>query len=356
MLLCLAIIEILHLSRFQEFLVKNNDTSSHVVAAPDVPTITTILPVITPDKEAADALAAECALDFKGNKVVLDGLTIAPPQPNAPTVLCYILSVDSLAASIQRVKETWGQSCDGFFVASNATDDSLNAVAIATSSEQNWRNLWEKNREALRYLHDHHISQSYDWIFKADTDSYVIMPNLKAVLAPLNMSRPQLVGHRYVSRKDHSNTSSWKNQAKDDRGVFCAGAGYAFNTAFLNAFMTVIDTPECVLSPGFPEDVGIAKCFASHFPLSPTPTRDDLGRERFHPFPPDYLRTINGTGWWWEHQHPASIGGMPLNGEDGWSRESVLFHGIKDPDFFHYIHQQLVTCRADDKINDALLG
>ena len=112
-----------------------------------------------------------------------------------PNYLSCNAIVTSISSSFTLVKETWVQSCDFFFVASDVTDDALNAVAIQTKCEQNRKNLCEKNRKGLRYFYYKNISQPYDWILKAYTDAYEIMGNWKAVLASLDMSRAQLVDH-----------------------------------------------------------------------------------------------------------------------------------------------------------------
>jgi hypothetical protein len=133
--------------------------------------------------------------------------------------LCYSLCNSDHHHRIKVIQQTWGSRCDGFFVASNQDNATIGAVAIPlfahsssggssgsgnttqkNTNNHTWHNLWEKQQETIRYLHNHNISQQYDWIFKADTKSFVIVENLKAHLVQIpNASTtmiPQLVGHK----------------------------------------------------------------------------------------------------------------------------------------------------------------
>ena len=105
-----------------------------------------------------------------------------------PTVLCYILSTSAYNNRNRIIKETWGNRCDGFFVASNKTNPEINAVAIPTTMPHSYKYLWDKQRETIRYLYNNNIAQQYDWVVKADTDSFIVVENLKQHLSLVSSS------------------------------------------------------------------------------------------------------------------------------------------------------------------------
>ena len=50
-------------------------------------------------------------------------------------ILCGVYSLEAHHHKIPAIRETWGQKCDGFFVASNKTDASVDAVDIPHAGE-----------------------------------------------------------------------------------------------------------------------------------------------------------------------------------------------------------------------------
>jgi len=49
---------------------------------------------------------------------------------------------------------------------------------VGLDVQEGHSNLYEKTKEAFKYLWKHHI-QDADWFMKADDDTYVIVENLR---------------------------------------------------------------------------------------------------------------------------------------------------------------------------------
>ena len=127
----------------------------------------------------------------------------------------------------------------------------------------------EKQRETIRYLYDKNIAQQYDWIMKADTDSYVIVENLKKHLSKLSTSEPVVVGNLAGTNKKgvmpdvvqrmhlpEGYENFFAKRDKKLRWSWAQGAGYAMNLNFVEKLYNALDTPECLVErPDLPEDM-----------------------------------------------------------------------------------------------------
>ena len=55
--------------------------------------------------------------------------------------------------------------------------------------------LWQKSREAFRYIYKHYRDQA-DWFLKADDDTFVVMENLRYLLRDHQPTDPVYFGYR----------------------------------------------------------------------------------------------------------------------------------------------------------------
>jgi glycoprotein-N-acetylgalactosamine 3-beta-galactosyltransferase len=72
-------------------------------------------------------------------------LQAADPQQH-PRILCIVYTVD-LPKSRQALSAevaTWASNCDGFFAASNITEDTLGAVDLLHRGDESYGNMWQK--------------------------------------------------------------------------------------------------------------------------------------------------------------------------------------------------------------------
>jgi len=91
------------------------------------------------------------------------------------------------------------------------------------------------------------------------------------------------------------------------QGYMSGGAGYVLSREALDRFVlrAMQDSRRCLHDDAGVEDVELGQCLAS-VGVAAADSRDDHGRERFHPFTPD-LHLIRGRvprdNWYWEYNY-----------------------------------------------------
>ena len=114
------------------------------------------------------------------------------------------------------VKRTWARHCDGLLFVSSKRNDSLPALDFADGKDGRGV-LWTKIRRALVHLYKlagllngqlrhrvnsekggfrHHL-KAYDWFYRADDDTYVVMDRLRRLLAQHDPARPVQLGCKF---------------------------------------------------------------------------------------------------------------------------------------------------------------
>lgn len=84
-------------------------------------------------------------------------------------------------------------------------DSAIDSIAVPGAGEgRDW--LWGKTKAALKYAWDHHKDE-FDWIMKADDDTYVIVENLKKFLSNYSSADPIFFGCQFRSKEIPSWTS-----------------------------------------------------------------------------------------------------------------------------------------------------
>lgn len=182
-------------------------------------------------------------------------------------------------------------------------------VAIQTCSLILGRdNLWLKTRAAWKYVYDNHYNDA-DWFLKADDDSYVILENLRYFLSMFNTSMPHYFGRHFTPFGGYNS----------------GGAGYVFSKKALKDFNKIMKDPVRCKLKSFAEDAEVGKCLQA-VKIHPEDTRDELGRETFHPFSPAY-HLIPGSipPENWLHQYNKW---KVVTGPDCCSDHSIAFHYV----------------------------
>ncbi|XP_066923932.1 glycoprotein-N-acetylgalactosamine 3-beta-galactosyltransferase 1-like [Clytia hemisphaerica] len=222
-------------------------------------------------------------------------------------ILCWIMTQPkTLKTKAQAVKNTWGKRCNTLLFMSSKGDKDFPVVGLNVPEGR--KNLWLKTRAAWKYIYEHHFYDA-DWFLKADDDSFVVLENLRYFLSKHNSSQTHYFGRHF----------------RPFGGYNSGGAGYVFSKATLIVFNQVLRDPSvCKLKAGA-EDAEVGVCLRM-MGVVPGDTRDEFGRESFHPFAPDYHLVPNGiptTNWLHKYnKHPVK------SGPGCCSDHSIAFHYI----------------------------
>ena len=138
------------------------------------------------------------------------------------------------------------------------------------------------------------LIDKFDWILKADDDTYMVMENLRFLLSSYDPASPSYMGFHF-------------NMYLKDYGYMSGGAGYVISNQGLRQLVERgLKVPgACALSKGYlfsevSEDFEIGKCLRNSG-VRVMNSRDRRDRETFHPYPvfqhligslPEYL-----LGW-----------------------------------------------------------
>lgn len=283
---------------------------------------------------------------------VLDDIMVHPPPIKSnERILCFMMTHSGAhRTKVKAVIETWGWQCDGWFIASNATDTELGAIEMKTPALYN--RLWIKLNETMRYVSSNYISQ-YEWFFKVDDDTFVIMENLREFLRIKKQEDqiPQVFGYLLQDESwqdqqrffDLSNSNqlfadyflSHVRNASARVEYLAGGSGYIMNRAYLRKFVLAMQS-DLTLHGEVPEDMAHGATMLAHNVTS-RDSRDLLGREYFIPEEPAL----------WEVRHKAHIrsGQIPPH-RKCCAKYTVSFHHISVPqmrDMYDYLY----LCRRD---------
>lgn len=234
-------------------------------------------------------------------------------------VFCWIMtSPSNIESKARHVKATWARRFNKFIFMSSKEVKDLPAVALNVKEGRDY--LWEKTKQAFRYVYKHHLNE-HDWFMKADDDTYVVVENLRYMLKDLDPNKPYYIGRRFKPFLI--------------QGYMSGGGGYVLSRKALKMFVEDgldKDKPSCFTnSHSGAEDVNIGICLES-LGVPVHDSLDSLKRERFHPFPPEsHVNTdlIDKRNWLWSYNyHPLKVG------PECCSDTSVTFHYIS-PHFMY---------------------
>ncbi|XP_065092560.1 glycoprotein-N-acetylgalactosamine 3-beta-galactosyltransferase 1-like [Ochlerotatus camptorhynchus] len=229
-------------------------------------------------------------------------------------VLCWVMTtpVNHDTKAIH-VKQTWGRRCNKLLLMSSTEDEKIGTIALPVGEGR--ESLWNKTREAFRYVYDHHLNE-YDWFMKADDDTYVIMENLRYFLYPYSPGFPIFFGSKF-------RYPEYVNQ-----GYFSGGAGYVLSREALKRFVEqALNNTETCSTAYDTEDLEMGRCMES-VNVTAGDSRDLLGRKRFLPMEPLFHLTTNPSDdpdFWYKHYSFYE----PYYGRNCCSDLAISFHYIQ---------------------------
>jgi len=204
---------------------------------------------------------------------------------------------------VVHIWNTWGKRCDKTVFISTKEDKIDGIHFIKVNVTEGYHKLLQKSVAGLKYIHDKYLNE-YDWFYKADDDTYMIVENLRHLLEPHSpnnlLAFGGILGDIYLS----------------------GGAGYVISRASLHALNQI---NFCNLqSSDSPEDTGISSCLTTAG-VKLMDTRDNYGRIRFHSERPElHLTTKEHKNWWFHYQYPFKY----MQGFDCCSESAVSFHYV----------------------------
>ncbi|XP_068241577.1 glycoprotein-N-acetylgalactosamine 3-beta-galactosyltransferase 1-like [Palaemon carinicauda] len=250
-------------------------------------------------------------------------------RENPTRLLCLVLTTSQTREHALAVKNTWGKRCDKIIFSSDVEDKDLGSVSLKASYQNGDDVLWIKTKESFKYLFDHHL-HDYDWFFKADVDTYVIVENLRYVLTPYNPKYPIALGER--AHVDGNANNSFLS----------GGAGYVLSQGALKIFGEVIypAANPCHRRTVSNEDVMMGVCM-TRSGIMLGDTRDELGRHRFyHNKPEDY---IDGK---WQKWFPNMMRYRYDKGINSLSETSVSFHTFKNSSHLYFLERLIYETKV----------
>ena len=191
-------------------------------------------------------------------------------------ILCLILTTENnFLTKALVVNATWARRCNShyFVLATNLVQNDIIKYPFNESRDV----LLHKVRHAFYHIYDNLID-TFDWVLKADDDTYVIMENLRFLLSHHKPNEPGYLGFHF-------------NNYIPNSGYMSGGAGYVISNRALRRLVEfgLNKDDACAITnskliPEVSEDFEIGKCL-KEVGVPVLSSVDIAGRESFHPYP-----------------------------------------------------------------------
>ena len=236
--------------------------------------------------------------------------SIADKLAKEVRILCWVMTYPpNFEKKIPAVKSTWGKRCNKLYFMSTEANESLGIIDLNVTEGRNY--LWGKTKAAFKYIYDND-QEEYDWVLKADDDTYVIIENLRYMLSYYNKNTPIYFGCKF---------KKYVNQ-----GYMSGGGGYVLSREAVKKFVeeAIPDPTKCKFQPTGAEDVEVGKCLQK-VGVFAGDSRDNSGKGRFFPFNPvnHLIDNKHVPLWYWEYVYYPTE-----NNRNCCSSTAISFHYI----------------------------
>jgi len=110
-----------------------------------------------------------------------------------PAIFCFVLSAnDHHLTSSQAIVYSWGKRCDRFYFVTrlqNTSADLMMLERFEKTIDITPTTITQHTLNVLRYLDNELLFSSYQWFIRATDDSFVIIPNLRRLIAQLQIKK-----------------------------------------------------------------------------------------------------------------------------------------------------------------------
>ncbi|CAO1358115.1 unnamed protein product [Diamesa tonsa] len=218
------------------------------------------------------------------NAPQVDDRTLADEMFKKVRVLCWVMTnPKNHKTKAIHVKNTWGKRCNKLLFMSSETDLELGSVALPVNEGRD--NLWDKTKSAFQYVYQNHYDEA-DWFLKADDDSYVILENMRYMLAQYRASTSLFFGCRFANNNNPEG--------------YMSGGGYILSKKALSKFnQKILNNGDiCKGSETGDEDFEMGKCLENTTIF--VDTRDEQNQMRFFPLSvEDHFQANRDPDYWY---------------------------------------------------------
>ncbi|KAF5398855.1 Glycoprotein-N-acetylgalactosamine 3-beta-galactosyltransferase [Paragonimus heterotremus] len=246
-------------------------------------------------------------------------INLASKSVTSIRILCMILTMpNNHALQARAVKHTWASRCDDYFFVSSLNDSHLPAYAAVSTENRN--QLWDKTKFGVIYAATQY-GRPFDYLFKADDDTYVIVENLRKMLEEHPKNQSVIMGRRF--------------KPFVQQGYPSGGAGYVISRMGIDKIAHgMLTKKKCgIFAHTWTEDVRMGQC-AQAVGVPMVDSLDAEGLERFHPVSAFDIFNWdeNATSNWLTYYNYHKL----LVGQRCCSNYSITFHYIKPSEMFTY--------------------